>query len=351
MSSEDDTYSTMFTALKHPIRRKILRILNQAPATYTEILNQLNIDNGLLNYHLDNMKDLVTKNDEGKYHLSEFGEAAVGLTEKVEEAPTKPKDVLRLRPSQITALLLVLVIAVASVSGLYTLLYKDYRNQTSILAERNVELDTANAKLTNLSSLAELANVSLTPPTDFPSGIQIVKLTKLDWTYQKITESISFDDGTGLIVFYVPIDGSVIHLELTNSPYNGYEFEPTAQRGIAWRNETWVKIGTVKSVFNVTRPDDSEFVWESPVVWSLKTMGNGVFESSPLGRGWYTFNLFGAFTFLQSGYMIGQPLFGNHYQFSGDSFRADATFRLLSGGKSIFFAAARPRDAPWGTIQ
>ena len=209
----------------------------------------------------------------------------------------------------------------------------------------------ANAKLTSLSTLAELANVSLTPPTDFPSGIQIVKLTKLDWNYQKITESISQDEGTSLIVFYVPVDGSVIHLELTNSPYNGYEFEPTAQRGIAWRNETWVKIGTVKSVFNVTRPDDSEFVWESPVVWSLKTMGNGVFESSPLGRGWYTFNLFGAFTFLQSGYIIGQPSFGNRYQFSGDSFRADATFRLLSGGKSIFFAVARPRDNPWGTIQ
>jgi hypothetical protein len=171
-------------------------------------------------------------------------------------------------------------------------------------------------------------------------------LTKLDWAYQTITESISLDDGTSIIAFYVPVDGSVIHLELTNSPYNAFEFELVAQRGIAWQNETWVKIGTIKSVFNVTRPDDSEFVWESPIVWSLKTMGNGVFESSPLSKGWYTFSLFGAYTFLQSGNIIHIPSFGNHL-FSGDIFGAEATFRLQSGGKSIFFATARPRDAPW----
>jgi len=60
LSLEDDTYQSMFTALKHPIRRRILRMLTQSQYTYTEMLNQLNIDNGLLNYHLDNMKELIT---------------------------------------------------------------------------------------------------------------------------------------------------------------------------------------------------------------------------------------------------------------------------------------------------
>ena len=82
MSQEDDTYSTMFTALKHPIRRKILRILNQTPTTYTDIQTQLGIDNGLLNYHLDSMKDLIKKKEDGKYTLNEFGRAG---------APTPPE--------------------------------------------------------------------------------------------------------------------------------------------------------------------------------------------------------------------------------------------------------------------
>lgn len=46
---EEDTYTAIFSALKHPIRRKILRMLEMAPATYTEIMNALGIETGLLN--------------------------------------------------------------------------------------------------------------------------------------------------------------------------------------------------------------------------------------------------------------------------------------------------------------
>ena len=82
MSEEDDTYSTMFTALKHPIRRKILRIINQSPVTYTEILSQLSIDNGLLNYHLESLRELIRKKEDGTYTLSEFGLAGLTLIKK-----------------------------------------------------------------------------------------------------------------------------------------------------------------------------------------------------------------------------------------------------------------------------
>ncbi|MCX6654979.1 MAG: helix-turn-helix domain-containing protein [Candidatus Bathyarchaeota archaeon] len=79
MSTEEDTYNIIFKAMQHPIRRRILRTLSEAPSTYTEIQRTLNIDNGLLNYHLDNMRDLLTKNEEEKYTLSEFGRATVNL--------------------------------------------------------------------------------------------------------------------------------------------------------------------------------------------------------------------------------------------------------------------------------
>ncbi len=64
MSTEEDIYNVIFKAMQNPIRRRILRTLSEVPSTYTEIQRTLNIDNGLLNYHLDNMRDLLTKNDE-----------------------------------------------------------------------------------------------------------------------------------------------------------------------------------------------------------------------------------------------------------------------------------------------
>ena len=85
MDFEEDTYTAIFSALKHPIRRKILRMLEVEPATYTEMMNALGIETGLLNYHLESLSALLAKNDEGKYKLSEFGEAALSLTRRVEE--------------------------------------------------------------------------------------------------------------------------------------------------------------------------------------------------------------------------------------------------------------------------
>ena len=85
MDFEEDTYTAIFSALKHPIRRKILRMLEVEPATYTEMMNALGIETGLLNYHLESLSALLAKNDEGRYRLSDFGEAAISLTRRVEE--------------------------------------------------------------------------------------------------------------------------------------------------------------------------------------------------------------------------------------------------------------------------
>ena len=85
MDFEEDTYTAIFSALKHPIRRKILRMLKVEPATYTEMMNALGVETGLLNYHLESLSTLLAKNDEGRYHLSDFRKAALSLTRKVEE--------------------------------------------------------------------------------------------------------------------------------------------------------------------------------------------------------------------------------------------------------------------------
>lgn len=90
MDSEEDMYSTIFLALKYPIRRRILRILNESAATYTQILNHLNVETGLLNYHLESLKGLITRDKSERYSLSDFGFAALTLLSNV-ETPVKRK--------------------------------------------------------------------------------------------------------------------------------------------------------------------------------------------------------------------------------------------------------------------
>ena len=66
---EEETYSLIYTSLRHPIRRKILRMLNNKPLTFSEILEAADIDSGHLNYHLENLGDLITHSQDGKYEL------------------------------------------------------------------------------------------------------------------------------------------------------------------------------------------------------------------------------------------------------------------------------------------
>ena len=99
---EDETYSLIFASLKHPIRRRILRMLGEKPLTYSEILEILSIDSGHFSYHLENLGDLTSKDKNGYYHLSSFGRAAVKLMGGVEEhVPVSPQR--RNRPKRLFA--------------------------------------------------------------------------------------------------------------------------------------------------------------------------------------------------------------------------------------------------------
>lgn len=113
----DETYSLIFKSLKHPIRRRILRMLGEKPLTYSEILEALSIDSGHFSYHLENLGDLTFKDRNGTYHLSSFGNAAVKLMGGVEEnVPSTPQR--RTNPvtffTKIYSVVLVLVLVLSS---------------------------------------------------------------------------------------------------------------------------------------------------------------------------------------------------------------------------------------------
>ena len=77
----------MFSSLKHPARRKILRMLSDTPMTFSQMLEDLAIPSSHLTYHLENLGELVVKGDDGKYKLSSFGKASVTMMKGAEEVP------------------------------------------------------------------------------------------------------------------------------------------------------------------------------------------------------------------------------------------------------------------------
>jgi len=84
---EEDTYSVIFSSLKHPIRRRILRMLTEGPRSFSELQDVFRIESGHLTYHLESLRHLVIKGEDGRYALSSFGEAAVSMMHGVEEGP------------------------------------------------------------------------------------------------------------------------------------------------------------------------------------------------------------------------------------------------------------------------
>ena len=80
----------MFSALNHPIRRKIIEMLAKNNMQYTQMLEKLNIDTGKLNFHLKKLEDLITKDEKGLYRLTDKGLKAFSIIqqvpEKIEEA-------------------------------------------------------------------------------------------------------------------------------------------------------------------------------------------------------------------------------------------------------------------------
>ncbi len=113
---KEEIYSIMFSSLKHPARRKILRILADKPLVFTEMLELLGISSSNLTYHLENLGELISKDEMGVYRLSTFGRAAVGTMKIVEEAPpVQPKKGNRAtrRWQLITGVLLISLIVCA----------------------------------------------------------------------------------------------------------------------------------------------------------------------------------------------------------------------------------------------
>ncbi len=82
---------SLHRTLKDETRRKIICLLNEKGSlSYTDLLNLLEIKNtGKLNYHLKILNELLTKNQEGLYALSEKGKLAAGFLQELSKTKSQ----------------------------------------------------------------------------------------------------------------------------------------------------------------------------------------------------------------------------------------------------------------------
>ncbi len=117
-SHEDEIYSVMFASLKHPIRRKILRMLANKPMSFMEMVEELGVSSPNLTYHLESLGELISKMDNEQYRLSAFGVATINAMKGIEEVREKePKRrLMTFRWKTIFGVLLIAVILLSSLS-------------------------------------------------------------------------------------------------------------------------------------------------------------------------------------------------------------------------------------------
>ena len=76
-------------AISHRIRREILELLANKPKTFSELLIHFDISTGKLNYHLNQIKGFIAKNNENTYELTPLGLKALEIIEIIRSQVTE----------------------------------------------------------------------------------------------------------------------------------------------------------------------------------------------------------------------------------------------------------------------
>jgi hypothetical protein len=87
-------YGSLSDVLKNPIRRRIILTLSgSACISYVDLMKLVEVSNtGKFNYHLKTLGDLIQKDANGKYCLTEKGRMAAQLLQKFPEKEAEPKS-------------------------------------------------------------------------------------------------------------------------------------------------------------------------------------------------------------------------------------------------------------------
>jgi DNA-binding transcriptional ArsR family regulator len=145
--STEETYSAMFSSLRHPARRKILKMLSERSMTFSQMLDELEIPGSHLTYHLENLGELVVKMEDGKYKLSSVGEACCSIMKSAEDVPniqTKKFSLLPLRWKTLFTVFIIGIVLLASISCVQYYSFNQLSNDYEL-----VKADLEKARLQN----------------------------------------------------------------------------------------------------------------------------------------------------------------------------------------------------------
>ena len=151
--SEEAIYSIMFSSLKHPVRRKILRMLSHNSMSFSKMLEELGISSSHLTYHLENLGELVSKTDSGNYQLSTFGLASVNTMKIVEDAPAVvKKNGVSFKFKSIMGILLIAIVVLAGFSVLQFGSLNELSSENALMQSQYDELNSRYSRLLDFSA-------------------------------------------------------------------------------------------------------------------------------------------------------------------------------------------------------
>jgi DNA-binding transcriptional ArsR family regulator len=258
--SEEDTYSTIFASLKHPIRRRILRILFDGPQSFTDLQRSFNIESSHLTYHLDGLGSLLVKTEDGKYALSSLGEASVSTMKHVEEPP---KDSRRLgmrcnRPilrNLLTILLVCALIASLVFNVILLLKYTGSGNQNNNTSQ--APLFWQDWCVTHITAMYGMSFQQEKLPPVFEMGDNVTLLAHYFGIRLNSSTKIVFQfRATAPVNFQLALDVRDINWEVDTRP----ELAEAVSLGQVLINET--QTTSLNSEFYVQNPGIYVFVFE-----------------------------------------------------------------------------------------
>lgn len=163
--SAEETYSAMFSSLRHPARRKILRMLSERSMTFSQMLDELGIPGSHLTYHLENLGEFVVKMEDGKYKLSSVGEASVSIMKGAEEVPNiqaKKFSSLPLRWKSLFAVFIIGIVIFASISYVQYASFNQLSNDYRLLKAENQQILSWNSAERAMAIIRGVAQIDIT---------------------------------------------------------------------------------------------------------------------------------------------------------------------------------------------
>jgi len=275
---DEEVYTTIFNALRHGVRRRILRMLSETQMSFTAINEKLHISSSHLTYHLDSLRELVSKND-ASYRLSVFGRAAVDMMNGIEDPPKEfgpipVKDTFKLVSG-------ILLVALMVLSALHVDLNNRYVTQGGILAQRDIEVASSAAELEKLQVNDELYDLAMES-----ASIHLVKGFTLFQRYSKNSDPPR--DIRVVMLFYAPDDDMTLNVATIFTRPEIFYFPLTLQRGNAFEGEN------AYIVHSQVAFGRNHSLWQSPIHWAMNvTSSHQTFDIELSTRGWYTLSLTG----------------------------------------------------------